>query len=154
MAYQKDTNMSDASQFFVRDVYPKSVEPAAPADTPAAIAKSYVEAEDNHLAKRFETCAMLCRKAMDLATKTLRGDVAKSENLYQRIEELKKIGLITNDMAAWAHAVRLNGNDSVHGDDEISEAEAKDLLNFTQTFLLYAFTLPAMVGRRQTGATG
>lgn len=91
---------------------------------------------------------------MDLATKAIRGEVAKSETLYQRIEALKQGGIITNDMAVWAHAVRLDGNGPVHDESEISEAEAQDLLNFTQTFLLYAFTLPAMVARRQEVKTG
>ncbi|WP_128575638.1 hypothetical protein [Photorhabdus temperata] len=48
-------------------------------------------------------------------------------------------------MAQWASIIRLDGNTSVHSDEEFDESEARELLDFVETFLLYAFTLPTMV---------
>lgn len=138
--------------FDIRNVYPVAPVSRAPEDVPSKIAAAYVEASDNLHTGHFETCAILSRKVIDLATKDVRGDAAKSETLYQRIDVLKTQGVITAAMADWAHAVRLDGNESTHSDDTVTEDEAADLLDFTHAFLLYAFTLPAMVDRRANPA--
>jgi hypothetical protein len=117
---------------------------------PTKIAVTYIESCDNKQAQHYETSAILARKVIDLATKVLRGEAAKSEKLYQRIDALREEGVITEAMADWAHAVRLDGNGPTHSDEDVNEVEATNLLNFTEAFLLYSFTLPAMVSRRET----
>jgi len=137
----------------VQQIHPSFPIAAAPADTPQGIANTFCEAEDNCNSGKYDTCGMLLRKTMDVATKLLRGDAAKREQLYERIEALTRDGLITADMAKWAHAVRLDGRGAVHDDEALTEPQARDLLSFTRTFLLYAFTLPAMVERRTPPVT-
>lgn len=72
--------------------------------------------------------------------------------LNARINKLKADQTITAEMADWAHIVRLEGNESAHSDEETTKEEAQELIDFTETFLLYAFTLPEMVRIRRGSA--
>lgn len=58
-------------------------------------------------------------------------------------------GLITAQMKDWAHIVRMDSNGAIHTDEEFDASEAKQLINFTEVFLIYSFTLPAMVDFRR-----
>ena len=56
-------------------------------------------------------------------------------SLYKRIEEAHQQRLITADMAAWAHEVRLDSNDQRHADEEAGlpdEADARSCIDFVQ----------------------
>ncbi|OKO99360.1 hypothetical protein Xedl_03727 [Xenorhabdus eapokensis] len=84
--------------------------------------------------------------ALDISTKFL--GVAEGidvDNLSKRVFKLQESGKITTEMAQWAKIIRLDGNASIHSDEEFTESEARELLNFVETFLLYSFTLPEMV---------
>ncbi|PQQ22399.1 DUF4145 domain-containing protein [Photorhabdus hindustanensis] len=130
----------------VVNTYPEPNLPLAPAHVPSNISNIYSEAEDNFIRKRFSTSVMLARKALDISTKVLGvTDGINDNNLSARIFKLKDSGKITNEMAQWARIIRLDGNTSVHSDEEFDESEARELLDFVETFLLYAFTLPTMV---------
>jgi len=83
---------------------------------------------------------------LDTATSRLKPGV---DTFYQRIEALRAEGTITPAMADWAHIVRADGNDSVHSEDSTTQEAAKELTDFTEMFLMYAFTLPAMVAARR-----
>jgi hypothetical protein len=52
-------------------------------------------------------------------------------------------------MKEWAHQIRLDANDATHDPEEFS----KKLQVFTEMFLTYAFTLPAMLQRATVGIT-
>nr|WP_275348127.1 DUF4145 domain-containing protein [Xenorhabdus bovienii] len=64
------------------------------------------------------------------------------------------LGTLTSDMAEWAHIIRLDGNESVHTDEEFTEQKAKSILDFAEMFLMYAFTLPGMVKARRAQEEG
>ncbi|KMW73331.1 hypothetical protein TI10_09625 [Photorhabdus luminescens subsp. luminescens] len=130
----------------VVNTYPEPNIPLAPEHVPPNISNVYFEAKDNFMRRRFSTSVMLARKALDISTKVLGvADGINANNLSAQIFKLKDSGKITNEMAQWAKIIRLDGNASVHSDEEFSESETRELLNFVETFLLYAFTLPAMV---------
>ena len=70
--------------------------------------------------------------------------------LYTRIDKAANDHIITGDMAAWAHAVRLDANDQRHADDsaDLPEiADAKRVLAFAATLAQIMFVLPARVAR-------
>ncbi|MEX5486752.1 DUF4145 domain-containing protein [Proteus mirabilis] len=48
-------------------------------------------------------------------------------------------------MKDWAHIVRIDSNGAIHSDEEFTKEEAKQILGFTEVFLMYSFTLPAMI---------
>ncbi|MBO2926007.1 DUF4145 domain-containing protein [Metapseudomonas otitidis] len=136
-------NLSHLEHWFRTKTYPSPLQQNAPEHTPEKIAKPFIEAKDNFARGRYETSELLCRKALDIATKTLLPNT--NDSLNARINKLKSDQVITADMADWAHIIRVEGNESAHSDDESTKEEAQALIDFTETFLLYAFTLPAMV---------
>ncbi|AZV93563.1 hypothetical protein CBF45_07395 [Bordetella sp. J329] len=138
-----------SAKFEVIESYPSPPTHQAPESVPERIAATYIEASENLHRQKHETSQMLSRKALDLATKQLLPGSKKQ--LYGRIEELRDSGKITQEMADWAHIVRDEGNDSVHDDTEVTREAAAELLAFTETFLMYAFTLPGMIAKRRQG---
>lgn len=143
---------SHREPFVVTAIYPRIPHPTAPSDVPPKIAATYIEAQENLRTGKLETSMILSRKCMELATKAVRGEAGQFEKLAKRIQSLRTEGVITKDMAEWAHAVRLDANEFVHTDEDATRTQAEDLLHFTEAFLLYAFTLPAMVSRRAVDA--
>ena len=53
-------------------------------------------------------------------------------------------------MKAWADIIRWDGNEATHEEDEVfEEQDATRMRDFTEVFLLYAFTLPGRVASVQ-----
>jgi hypothetical protein len=80
----------------------------------------------------------------------------KDGSLYSRLKKAEEQGLLTKDMAAWAHDVRVDANDERHADLDASGATASDAsrcLDFASTLADLLFVLPARVKRGLTSAT-
>jgi len=81
-----------------------------------------------------------------------------SGSLYSRIEEAAKQHLITDEMKAWAHDVRLDANDQRHADPNSSlptPDAARRVLDFVRGLGLILFVLPARVQHgREAAANG
>lgn len=133
------------SGFTLREVFPKPSIITAPECTPPRAAQSYIEAKENIQRSRFDTAVMLCRKVLDIVTRNLLGDDSKDEKLVKRISMLHSKGIITEQMKDWAHIVRIDSNGAVHSDEEFTKEDTEEMLGFTEVFLIYSFTLPAMV---------
>jgi hypothetical protein len=74
--------------------------------------------------------------------------------LYTRIDKAANDHVITPDMAAWAHAVRLDANDQRHADNAAAlptEQDAKKVLDFAATLAQIMFVLPSRVARGLQG---
>lgn len=84
------------------------------------------------------------RRAIDVGTKLL-SDEINAWKLDKRIDALANAGLITKDLQAWAHKIRLEGNDAIHELDEPNKDQAAELERFTELVLTYLYTLPARV---------
>lgn len=149
--HQKDITLDcrphyDNGSGRVERTYPVATKIEAPNATPERIGKFFIEAKDNFSRGNYETCGALCRKVIDLATKHMAfAEDISAWKLQKRMEQLKSKGAITQEMYDWADIVRLDGNEQTHSEDEFDSHSAKAVLDFTETFLLYAFTLPAMV---------
>jgi hypothetical protein len=73
-----------------------------------------------------------------------------SGTLYERIDKAASDHLITQDMAKWAHQVRLDANDQRHADDSSPLPTVKDAqrsLDFALALAEFLFVLPARVTR-------
>tara|TARA_R110002096_G_scaffold10277_2_gene39877 strand:+ start:2526 stop:2828 length:303 start_codon:yes stop_codon:yes gene_type:complete len=71
-------------------------------------------------------------------------------SLYKRIDEAVDSGVITADMAEWAHEVRLGSNRPRHADEEsphTSPEEAKRSVEFATTLGHVLFVLPERIKR-------
>lgn len=137
-------------RFSLIKIIPEIKTHSAPDNTPERAAKFFVESKDDFQRGRYETSVMNCRKVIDIATKALMGDEAGNEQLSKRISMLHGKGKITEQMKDWAHIVRIDSNGAVHSDEEFSEEEAEQILGFTEVFLMYSFTLPAMIEKRRS----
>lgn len=90
---------------------------------------------------------MLCASSID---SMLKEKGLKSGSLYNRIDKAAKDGLITNEMSAWAHDIRLDANDERHADDEAelpTTEDAKRCIDFVKAFADFMYVLPARVRR-------
>jgi hypothetical protein len=70
--------------------------------------------------------------------------------LYSRINQAANDHVVTQEMAAWAHDVRLEANDPRHADDKHplpSEADAKRCVEFASALADFFFVLPSRVAR-------
>ena len=71
-------------------------------------------------------------------------------SLYSRIDKAKEDNLITEEMALWAHEVRLDANEPRHADQEAplpSEDDARKCVEFVISLGQFLFVLPARVER-------
>ena len=71
-------------------------------------------------------------------------------SLYSRIDKAKEDHLITEEMAKWAHQVRLDANEQRHADEDAplpEEEEAKTCVNFALALAEFLYVLPARVTR-------
>jgi hypothetical protein len=69
--------------------------------------------------------------------------------LVQRIDALRDAGVITRDLADWAHSLRLDRNESVH-ELEATPERAIEYVEFIKFVLEAAFALPARLKRLRT----
>jgi len=74
----------------------------------------------------------------------------KEGSLYKRIDEAAQQHLITQEMAAWAHEVRLDANDQRHVDDAAplpTQEDAQRAVEFVLALAQFLFVLPSRVQR-------
>ena len=121
--------------------YPAPAIADTPPHVPRKIDEAFKEAKENFARGKLETCVLLCGKAMDLATKSLDG----TWKLEKRLKALATEGTLTKDMADWAEEIRLDRNTAIHEDHDFTPDQAKAIVSFTEAFLTYIYTLPAMV---------
>lgn len=136
--------------FWVVSITPKPKANEAPQYTPPNVARPFIQALDNLRRSNWDAAGTMCRKALDVGTQVM-DPALKPLTLYKRIENLHETGRITADLKEWAHHIRVNGNDAAHDEDEFTEDEAKDLMNFTDMLLQYLFTMPGMLAERRNG---
>jgi hypothetical protein len=97
---------------------------------------------------------MLAASSVDAMLKT---KDYKTGSLYSRIDKAAKDGVITTEMARWAHQVRLDANDQRHADEAVSlpdQAGARLAIDFAQAMGQFLFVLPSRVTRGITAAGG
>jgi hypothetical protein len=74
----------------------------------------------------------------------------KEGSLYSRIDKAAKDHVITPEMAAWAHEVRLDANDQRHADEGAALPtgdDARRVVEFTSALGQFLFVLPSRVQR-------
>ena len=81
----------------------------------------------------------------------------KTGSLNARIEAAAAQHLITPEMAAWAHEIRLDANDQRHADEEAdlpSQADAEKVIAFATALAQFLYVLPARVERGRKSSPG
>ena len=78
-------------------------------------------------------------------------------SVYNRIDQAVKQGILTSDMADWAHEVRLGSNRPRHADKDaphVTQDEAAQAVEFTRTLGHILYVLPERVRRGKAAAEG
>lgn len=93
---------------------------------------------------------MLCASSVDAM---LKDKGYSNGNLYSRIDKASSDHLITNEMALWAHEVRLDANEERHAEEGKSMPDQKDAercVDFVLALSEFLYVLPKKVeqGRR------
>ena len=71
-------------------------------------------------------------------------------NLYSRINKAASDNLITQEMATWAHEVRLDANEQRHSDNKLElpiKEDAQKTIDFALALAEYLFVLPSKIKR-------
>jgi hypothetical protein len=110
-----------------------------PAHLPEEVAKFFKQGADNTPANP-DAAGTMFRKALEAMLRD-KYPGAKGR-LLERIDQAAKAGVLTTELARYAHTIRLEGNEAAHGDYE--EADADRLRSFTTLVLQYVYTLPGM----------
>ncbi|WP_020412058.1 DUF4145 domain-containing protein [Microbulbifer variabilis] len=140
-------NLETSKYLKVIREYPEAITAEYPKYLPDNIEKFYIQAADSLKAGSYDASAIMSRKVLEVSVKKLQPDGKGS--LYQRIERLYEIGKITDDLKSWAHIIRGDGNDAAHEEDPVTNLFAEQLLDFTEMFLMYTFTMPGMVSTKK-----
>lgn len=134
----------------VSEMFPKSttVEDALPPR-----AKEYLSQALNSLSSP-SGAIMLAASSVDAM---LKAKGLKDGSLYSRIDKAAATHLITQEMAAWAHEVRLDANDQRHDDESQplpDGAAGRRAVDFVVALGQLMFVLPARVSRGIADAKG
>jgi len=134
---------SNAPNQPVSDIFPVV---ASLSDSIPLKARSFLEQAINSLHAP-SGAKMLCASSVDAM---LKEKGYKDGSLFTRINLAKENHLITEDMALWAHEVRLEANDERHADEENelpNQEQAERMLEFTKALAEFLFVLPSKVKR-------
>ena len=115
-------------------------------------AKEYLEQAINSM-NAPAGAVMLAASAVDAM---LKAKGLTDGSLYKRIKSAAENHLITEEMAEWAHDVRLDANDQRHSDMGSplpSPEDARRVIDFVQALGLFLFVMPSRVQKGIQDAT-
>jgi len=141
------SGINTSNGFIIVEIYPKPVPIDAPAHVPDNIRNFYLQSIKSFRNELWDASALMSRKVIEAICKHL--DPGVTGDLKKRIEKLAASHIITDSMKEWAHEIRLEGNSAAHDELPFSKENAKDLLSFSELFLMYVFTLPCMLATRR-----
>lgn len=124
--------------------WPEAQTLEAPNNTPEKVGRSYVEAAEARKRKSWNAACGTYRRTMELALKAFAPDI-EAWKLEKRIDKLASEGLITSDIQTWAHELRLDGNEALHGDEDATEEMTEQMHHLTHFLLVYLYTLPGQI---------
>ncbi len=144
----KSNYFDDSSYLIDRYEIPSELFQDLPSHLSSAVSRSLKQAERNYrLPDCEETSAMAYRRAMENGISEMHPEI--KGNLSARINKLGEKHLIPSAMVEWAHQIRIVGNDGAHELEGVSRAELTAAKNFTDAFLRYLVSFPAIVAERR-----
>ena len=142
---QNKLKMLDPARRRPTEIAPPFPDTGAPTHTPEKAAGFYRQGMDN-LPGNPDAAGAMFRKALETALKEKFPDRGKM-SLAKRIAAAAEAGDLTQDLADWAHQIRIDGNDAAH--DEITGNQVQAMQIFTELVLRYLFELPGMLKEAQ-----
>ena len=130
--------MSNPQWFEINKMYPVSGA-EIPAHLPEEVERLFKQGADNVPANP-DAAGIMFRKTLEAILRDKCS--AATGSLFERIDQAVKLGVLTDDLARYAHTIRLEGNEAAHG--TYDEAEAGQLHSLVTLVLSYVYTLPGM----------
>jgi hypothetical protein len=117
-------------------------------DVPEHIAPAASEAHECQSIGAHRAAVMLARAVIEA---TAKNKGITNGMLFNKIEKMHELGLISELVRDQAHEVRYLGNDMAHGDfvDPVSAEEADEILELMAEVLHAVFVVPAQLMRRR-----
>lgn len=128
----------------VEAIWPQQERIEAPNSVPDKVARTYIEAAEARTRQHWNAACGMYRRAMELALKAFAPEIDPWK-LEKRIDQLAAQHRITTDIQQWAHELRLDGNEALHGDDDATEEMTEQMHHLTHFLLIYLYTLPAQI---------
>lgn len=128
----------------VLGLWPKAEPINAPQHLPDAVHRAYMEAAKARKASLWNAACSSYRRCMELGLKAFAPEV-EAWKLEKRIDRLAAEHRITPDLKTWAHELRLDGNEAVHGDEDATQEITDQMHHLTYFLLTYLYTLPKQV---------
>ena len=129
----------------ILDTYPKRV-PKIEQAVPSSVRSDMEEAYKSFNAGAWRASAAVGRRALQSSLLELKATKGK---LQDQIDEVYAKTMITKEIRDWAHEIRLIGNDGAHPDkdglQDVTEDDAKELLEFLEKYTDYVYIMPAKV---------
>ena len=123
----------------IKGVYPAPPSEDAPLFTPERTKRFFQQGMSSLHIGNPDAAGAMFRKSLESG---LNEKFSSNErNLIGKIKDAASKGLITDEMADWAHHIRISGNEAAHNDDYTME-QARTLRVFTELVLTYLFELP------------
>jgi hypothetical protein len=117
-------------------------------DLPANILATLEEAVACHAAGAFKACALMVRRVLE---ELCEDKGAKGGNLKQRIEGLKTVAVIPDELLSAADELRILGNDAAHVEakdyDNIGKDEALIAIDLAKELLKATYQYTSLVAR-------
>jgi Domain of unknown function (DUF4145) len=139
-----------------RGYYPEPAPTQIPDHLSAPLDRYFQQAADALKREDWDSSGIMSRRVVDVSTQLQLGETEskKAGDLRNRIDVLADKGHITRDLQQWAHEIRLGGNEAVHDKEPYSKDDAEDLLNFSELYLTYVYSLPGRLADRKARKDG
>lgn len=136
-------NVDNYGKAYLTEVFPYPLPSPVDERIPENIRTDLVEAKLCLSVNAYRACVVMCRRSMQQTCIT-KG--ATKRDLIDQIDEIATNGTITSDLKDLAHMVRWVGNDAAHPNkDDVTEEDAKEILNLAEQFMQVVFVAPAKV---------
>jgi uncharacterized protein DUF4145 len=110
---------------------------------PSDVAALYDEARDCMTVNSFTAAVLTCRKLlMHLAVEK---GASKGKSFLEYVENLAQMGYVPPDGKGWVDHIRKKGKEANHEIKIMLEADAKDLIAFSEMLLKFVYEFPAKV---------
>lgn len=150
-----EVDLLGVPEIAVLHVWPQPTSIDAPLHLPDKVLRAFMDAANARRVQLWNPACGAYRRCMELALKAFAPDV-DAWKIEKRIDKLAAEHRITADLKAWAHELRLDGNEAVHGDEDATQEITDQMHHLTYFLLTYLYTLPKQVeeahARRREGA--
>lgn len=144
MITRDNGDLQELAHVAITGIWPNAPVIDSPQHLPEKVSRAFIEAATARRVQLWNAACSSYRRCLELTLKQFAPDVA-APTLVKRIDKLAADHRITPDLKDWAHELRLDGNEAVHGDEEATQEVTDQMHHLTYFLLTYLYTLPKQV---------